>query len=869
MAEAAVDCRAKAQAERSPLPDMLSAIRPMVDAGISVHWLKRRSKAPADDGWQLAETQTFEQLKASWFRGANVGVRPGEYSLTAAGYLHLVDLDIRDPEQEADAWAWLLERWPDARSAPFVVSGSGGASRHLYFFTDRPFRSRKIARSPGWSMVFDPKKEREVKKHDWEIEVFGTRKQAAMPPSIHPDTGQPYRWGRSIDWDLVEMGIGPVVDSSIVESWGVSEDDLNVDDEDDLLQMVRARPMGLSESEITATLDDLPEEWVEDRDCWLQVGQALHHEYGGSAAGFERWCEWSKGSTKYDAKDQAVVWKSIKGDARNPVRMASLIKAAGQARLERAHADFEDDDGSVEKPADVDDDFLALPGTALAVVPPQQALIDEFDDLLDLPAGGRSEPIAPGARSVQEYDPEWRSYLQLSDDGVPKNSLHNVQLVLRNDIRFRRLIGLNRFTGEIVQIGKPGRFKLKRGSPKPVRQLDGPLWDLRDPRNGDLWSDSHDNAIRLILETPQRQGGWGLKTSDRDLGSAVDLVAKEFGFHPVQEFLGALRWDGVNRVERLFVDYVGATDNAYHRQAALLFMVGAVARVFEPGHKFDFVPILEGLQGVRKSTFIRTLSHGWFAELEGDFHDPKGLVERMQGSWIIELPELQGFSKAEVQTIKGFVSRCVDKVRLSYERRAREFPRQCVFIGSTNETEYLRDATGGRRFWPIACSVTEIDTDKLAREIEQIWAEAKAMYDAWRQQQPKGDLPLYIRDPEAAAEAKRLQEGRREIGAEESLAGQIQGWLDRPINSDLGFDGLPDEQPVYRDFVCAADIWTEFWGKDGSAPYAEARRINRALNLLTGWEKLTSPRLTKRHGQQRGYRRKLAARGSAVAVDQV
>ncbi|WP_372708050.1 VapE domain-containing protein, partial [Brevundimonas sp.] len=728
MADTAVSSRADALAERSPLPSpTLDAIRPMVEAGVSVHWLRRRSKAPVDYGWQLAESLSFDRLKATWSRDFNVGVRPGEYSHTAGGYLHLIDLDIRDAAQADAAWSWLLSRWPEARSAPFVISGSGGESRHIYFFTDRAFRSRKVARSPGFSLVFDPKKDREVKKHDWEIEVFGTRKQVVLPPSIHPETGLPYGWGREIEWDILSLGIGPIVDADTVESWGVTEDDLNIDD-DDLFPLVKARPMGLSETEIGSTLSDLPEDWVEDRDCWLQVGQGLHHEYGGSGSGFERWCEWSKGSSKYEAKDQAAVWKSFKG-AKNPVRMASLIKAAGVARLERAHAEFDDED-----------DFLTLPGTAVAIVP-VSATLSPLDDFLSLSDAPTPPPIAPGARVAPAFDPEWRSNLQLSEEGQIKGTLHNVELIVGNDKRFRGIVGLNEFTQEIRQIGTPGIFRMKKESPKPVRQLDGVLWKIRDPVNGQLWSDSHDIAIRLILETPDRQGGYSLKTTDRDLMSAINRAAQGNRFHPVRDYLTRHKWDGVNRVERLFVDYIGAEDNAYHREAALLFMVGAVTRIFEPGHKFDFVPILEGIQGVRKSTFVSTLSQGWFAELEGDFHDKKGMVEQMAGAWVIELPELQGFSKAEVTTIKGFVSRTTDKVRLAYERRAAEFPRQCVFIGSTNETEYLRDATGGRRFWPIAGTVTSIDTDRLEREVDQLWAEAKAMYDAWRQEQPHGRLP--------------------------------------------------------------------------------------------------------------------------------
>jgi hypothetical protein len=818
-------------------PDIVSAVAPLVAAGVSVHWLRRRSKAPADDGWPTAETHTLDSLRASFTRGANVGIRPGANSPTDAGYLHLIDLDIRDPAQESDAWAWLLDRWPSARSAPFVVSGSGGASRHLYFFTDRPFRSRKIARSAGFAMVFDAKKERDVKKHDWEIEVFGTAKQAVLPPSIHPDTGLPYTWGREIDWSALALGIGPIVPGDTVESWGVNEDDLSLDDDDDLFALVKARPMGLSEDEITRTVADLPEEWVEDRDYWLQVGQALHHEYQGGAAGFDRWCEWSKGSDKYERKDQAVVWRSFKG-AKNPVRMATLIKEAGVARLSRAHAEFEDDD------------FLALPGTAVALLP---APVNRADDFLALPpesAVPRKKP-APVAE-VEPYDPEWRSCLQLSEEGQIKPTLHNVELIIRNDKRIRGVVGLNDFTKEIVQIANPGRFKLRKDSPKPVRQLGGALWELRDKdiTDGKLWSDSHDIALRLILETPDRQGGYGLKTSDRDLVGALNRSAQSNHFHPVRDYLRSQTWDGVNRVERLFVDYVGAEDNAYHREAAMLFMIGAVTRVFEPGHKFDFVPILEGLQGARKSTFIQILGRGWSSELEGDFHDTKGMVERMQGSWIVELPELQGFSKSEVTTIKGFVSRTTDKVRLAFERRAANYPRQCVFMGSTNETEYLRDATGGRRFWPIACSVAEIDTDRLLREIDQLWAEAIAMYDAWRATNPGGALPLYMKNA-AAEEARRLQDSRRQETVEEVIASRIEAWLEKPLGSELGFDELPGSEPVYRQTVCLLEIWVDMMGRDTKDYDSRAQQMmGKAVRLVPGW-RYSHRATTAKYGLQR------------------
>ena len=826
------------------LSEILSAVRPLVDAGVAVHWLHRRSKRPIGDDWQKQPVHTIESLTAAYQTGCNVGVRPGEHSLTAAGYLHLIDLDIRDAGKADAAWDALLRLWPDARNAPFVISGSGGESRHIYFVTDRPFRSLKLAKSAGFSMVWDADKAREVKKHDWEVEIFGAPKQAVLPPSVHPDTGEQYRWGREIDFDLLALGIGPILPSSLVESWGAAEGDMSIDDDDDLLSYVRAEPMGLSEAEIEETIADLPEDWVHDRDQWLQVGAALHHEYRGEQAGFDRWCEWSKHSPKYDAKDQVRVWKSFKGAARRPVRMATLIQAAGVARLERQHSDLSELLGPVQSEGQ---------STALTVIPTVTTL-DLDAELAEL-LGPTSQPIAPGAGGLQPVDKEWRSYFQMTEDGVIKPTLHNVELIVRHDSRFRGVIAYNEFSNEIVRRRVPGRFRLKKPGPKPVRQLDSPVWRLDDPINGDLWTDSHDIEVRLILETPERQGGYTLKTTDRDLRGALDKTAHLNSFHPVKDYLRSTAWDGVNRVATLFVDYLGAEDNAYHREAALLWMLGAVTRAFEPGHKFDFVPILEGFQGKRKSTFVEILSRHWFAELEGDFHDTQAMVEKMQGSWILEIPELQGFSKAEVTTIKGFVSRTFDKVRLAYDKRAGKFKRQCVFIGSTNDHEYLRDATGGRRFWPIACTVAEIDTDELIRNVDQLWAEAACLYDEWRKAQPHGRLPLYMKNPVAAAYAKEMQESRRQQGADDALAGRIEGWLDAPVGSELGFDDVEGEEPTFRNEVCLLQIWEEMMERDrNSYSDRDQQMLARSMRKIDGWLPVGRQKTTK-YGRQRVYQR--------------
>lgn len=840
---------------------ILSAARPLVAAGVAVHWLHRRSKRPVGDEWQKAPVHDFESLKAAYRSGYNLGVRPGEFSKTAAGYLHLIDLDIRKPEFADEAWACLLAIWPEARDAPFVISGSGGESRHIYLFTDKPFRSVNFGKSEGREMVFDPKKGRDVQKWDWECGLYGAPKQAVLPPSIHPDSGLPYVWGREIDWDLVEMGIGPVVDSSIVATWGAREDDLDMDDEDaDLMSMVRAAPMGLSEDEIDRILADIPNDDLH-HDDYVQVGMALSHEYEGSQVGFEKWCEWAKQSDKFDIRTQKTKWKSFKGRA-NPVRMASLIAIAGRNRLEQAHADLDDLLGGDET-----DENSEIPeqSRALTVVRNDTDLDDLLgpssiatdDDLADLL--GTTQPITPGAtgRPVLNYDPDWRSHFHRNEEGDLKTTLHNARLIMRNDARIRGAIAINQFTQEVVLVKQPGRRKLNKESPKPIVQLDSPIWSVKNKINGDLWTDSHSAGVRAVIEAPDRQGGYGIKISQRDLNDALDIVAQENGFHPVRDYLNGLHWDGVHRATSLFIDYVGSPDDAYHREAAMLWLMGAVTRVFEPGHKFDFVPILKGLQGKRKSTFFRILAKDWFAELEGDFHNTQEMVEKMQGAWLLEIPELSAFSKAEVTVVKGFISRQTDKVRLAYARRAQPFDRQCVFGGTTNEDEPLRDSTGGRRFWPVECYVSEIDTDRLSENIDQIWAETVVMYRAWRERYGlEATLPLYMKN-DAADIAKQLQEAHRQQGSDDVLAARIEEWLLQPIGSELGLEDLEGEEPRYRDIVCLLEVWEQMMGRDiNTFPERDQQLLGRAIRKVEGWGPAGGRRqFGPRYGRQRAYKK--------------
>ena len=842
---------------------IIESIRPFVAAGFSVHWLKAKSKAPVESAWSTVPRKTFDQLQAAYSDGLNVGVRLGEYSKVGGGYLHVIDLDIRKDDLVDQAHAALATLIPSYEKLPHVISGSGGESRHFYFVTDAAFASKKLARSEGFAMVFDPKKGRPVKKHDWEIELFGTGKQVAMPPSIHPDTGAEYRWGRALDLDMLDLGIAPTIPSSVLN--GIA----SIRDETDPSQVDDRPPLGLSIEEAKGYLDGLPvEDWCIDRDGWFQTGMALHHEFAGrglEGEAFELWCQFSAQSDKFDINDARRVWRSFKDTKTRNIRMATIVHVSRQARFEERFAELEHD-GFDE--IDESESLGAAPGQATA------SGIDDLDDLLGDGKGEMNVPLDDVddlddlVEKKKSYSIDWMKALDYSEEGGVRNTFANIHLIVANDIRTSGLFERNMLLNGDVFRKKPDVFKKKREPEGGTHQITGPAWEVRDKVSGELVLDVHVATIREMLTAPGRRGGWGLgKPASTDVREAIEMIARRNAFHPIRDYLNGLKWDGVERVERLFIDYLGTDDDRYHRDTARLTMLAAVARAFEPGHKFDYVPVIEGGQGVRKSTFIEELAVQpmWAGALSSDFGDPARMVESMQGRWIMELAEMSGMNKSDVNDIKKFVSETEDRVRLAYERSAANYPRQSIIMGSTNDDAYLRDDTGGRRFWPIRCMVNRvggsIPIERLKRERDQLWAEAVHVFRQMREKQPYGDLPLYLEDAEVRRHAERLQATRRVGNVWDDWAAQIDAWADTPVSIGDGFDEDAPKEP--RQKISGGEIWNECLGFTGKPTQQDSTYIGNAMKQLAAkWdrhERITYPtgsKLAKKYGRPRGWVRR-------------
>lgn len=496
--------------------------------------------------------------------------------------------------------------------------------------------------------------------------------------------------------------------------------------------------------------------------------------------------------------------------------------------------DFDDAMAAMDEDVEIDEEHVS------------SAELDDIADLVGQPVEevvehkGNGLGPAHQKRTRKPAPPkDWIQGLQLTQDGVIVANSPNVAQIIQNDKRTRDSVEFNEFTERVV-------------TRHPLRTRMSFVADFRvaDPVNGDVWEDIHTTSVRAMIESENGPGksGYGFKVSDRDMDAGIELAARQARFHPVREYLESLDPAPQSVAESLFVKLMGCPNTPYHREAALLFLVGAVARVFEPGHKFDFVPILYGAQGKRKSTFVKILGCNWSGELKANFSDENKLVEQMVGAWIMEMPELSSIGRSTIEDVKAFVSANWSHVRLAWARRSKVFKRQCVFIGSTNDDEFLIDNTGNRRWWPIRVHVDTIDTDRLLRERDAIWGAAVAVYRRMRAAQPFGDLYLDFLDPEAVREANAIQEETRVVTEVDHYSNMIQPYLDQKITG-YGNDDFDDRANArHREFVSISELWTEALEQNNRTTPGDQRAVRKAL-AACGWKAAKSPRYHPLYGK--------------------
>ena len=437
-------------------------------------------------------------------------------------------------------------------------------------------------------------------------------------------------------------------------------------------------------------------------------------------------------------------------------------------------------------------------------------------------------------------DPEtaekWINKLQLNEDGSIKTCISNAELILINDEHLK-CIKYNDLARGIEVLGK-----------LPWKRADK-YWRDQDLSCLYVWVAKH----------------YGVQFAQNKFMMALDVAVNDRHFNPLLDYLNGLpEWDGVPRVDSLLIDYLGAADNNYTRRVTRCTLIGAVKRAYEPGCKFDNVLVLDGRPGIGKSTLLRKLGGEFFSDslTLTDTRD-KTAAEKLQGIWIMEIGEMQGTRKSDVDAVKGFISRQVDEYRAAYGRYVGKYPRTSIMCGTTNSTTgFLRDTTGNRRFWPVLVSGQGKESvfDMQQETIDQIWSEAIGMYELGED--------CYL-DKHTEKEAEKAQQEALEYDEREGKVLDYletllpADWYNRSVENRIAYfqqegggsiDGVKETGTEKRTKVCSTELWQECFGRsERSMTKQDSWDMANIMARIPGWERIADRQRIPGYGLQRPF----------------
>lgn len=438
------------------------------------------------------------------------------------------------------------------------------------------------------------------------------------------------------------------------------------------------------------------------------------------------------------------------------------------------------------------------------------------------PASATEEATAP--------DLDWMQDLDIGSQGKYLSTATNVNMIMANDPWLKGAFRYNAFENRRYIFQNVPWRRIKE--PEPFKDVDT-------------------SGLRNYLETV-----YGITGSAK----IVDCLALEFerySFHPVRDYFKSLEWDGKERIETLMIDYFGAEDNIYVRQSIRKMLVAGVGRIMKPGIKFDLMMVLVGGQGIGKSTFLRTLSNGWFSDSLISVHG-NAAMEALQGVLIVEMAELSAIRQADVEPVKQFVSRQVDSFRPAYGKTKEDFYRQNIFFGTTNTHGFLRDYSGNRRFLPVDARPENATKDVHAitqQEVDQWWAEAVHYFN-------QGEKLFLTRAAENIAKVE--QRSHRELDQRDGLIQQYldvllpDNWEDMDVYQRRMYLSNVDEQngTKLRTTVCVAEIWCEcLENEKNDMRQWKTKDINDILRGMEEWIPNKSTKTYSIYGKQRYYTR--------------
>lgn len=459
------------------------------------------------------------------------------------------------------------------------------------------------------------------------------------------------------------------------------------------------------------------------------------------------------------------------------------------------------------------------------LVSDRQALIRQLNTLSECALNfNKLEWLNQIQAEIQENS-DWKSKLNRnSTDNAVKNNLKNIFLILNNDTQYKDKIEFNELT------------------------------QMRTFCRTD-WNDVIESRLKLYLEQK-----YDLMTSIESINHICNIIASDHSYHPIKEYLNSVQWDGIHRIKSVFSDFLGATDNIYTQSVAVVTFVGAVARIFQAGVKFDTCTVFVGKQGTGKSKFISKIAVNseWFTDGVTTF-DGKDFYESIQGKWIIELGEGTAFQKSIKERSKQAIASQQDFYRKPYGRNPEIRKRQCVFLGTTNNYDFLKDETGDRRYYPIDVNIPKatknIDKDLTSEYIAQLWAEAVHLY--------KNGQRIYIQDSGVLALAE--QEQRKHFD-ESPLQSDIYNFLEIPITThwyDASLEARRNHIRAYqngeqtagaykRDCISVKEIACELFGYELNQPIERKMSLEIARTLTAlGWNKTGKVERLNIYGLQR------------------
>ncbi len=707
--------------------EVFKEARRLYDMGWAIHWLHPKSKRPIESGWTTGPRKPWSYLKETYIDGLNVGVRLGEPSKLAGGYLAVVDVDVKskDPKHRREAIVAAKELL-HGKDLPTVLSGRGGGSRHIYVLTREPFKTFNPAQSRDLIKVHMPSKKPSKKElaeltpkeisdgirisHAWEVSLYSNGRQVVLPPSVHPDTGELYLWKKHVhsngDLEVVEFAL-PAEDEATAKE----------------------------KKDVVAALDDFAVSEVEL--SWLPISD--------------------------DVREAIIHGTGVSDRSGYLLKAASALVSAGLTQTEVLTV--------LTDPTT----FLGACAYEHAKTKSRKAaanwlyrytvkrIMDErnpsnsFDAVDDQVEERQLTPEEMEAQAAEFAEiRSWRQDLEVaSRGGAPKATIHNVVLILDNVL-------------------SPEVFLRNLFATRDMYGMETPWGGVKGR------SITDDDIIRIKYWLGQK---FGFEPKNQVIEDSIAVIALRNSYDPVKDKLDQLPpWDGKDRLSTWLVENFEAKGHPeYLGQVFRKWMVAMVMRAYNPGAKFDWMPIFEGAQGIGKSSFGRLLvGEDYFLDWLPNLAD-KDSALALQGMWTVEMGELSQFRKNELEVIKGFITRTVDQVRPPFGKRWIESPRRCVFFGTTNKETYLRDDTGNRRFKPVR--VGSLDFAALDRDHDQLFAQAKHLWVEKIETEKTLEMTGKAKSFETEIHAEKMVEDDSNIMRE-----LVQDFVSKPDVTDDIFD---------------------------------------------------------------------------------